>query len=71
MGKGQIQIVGSKEDSDTLEFFKAELHYISNNLSNELETNYENRRKLVRTIFDKKQEVIAVYKDARDGLMAL
>ncbi len=64
----KTKIIGSNNQPDTLEFYKTEVRYLDNNLGAELETKYEERREITRNIFDKKQEVIAVYKDARKRL---
>ena len=44
---------------------------MSASLNNELESKYEDRRVVVRSVFDKKHEIIAVYKDARNRLNAI
>ena len=61
-------IKGNKETPDTLEFFKNELEYLKNRLSDELDAKYKNLKESSRSIFDRKQEVIKVYKEARDRL---
>lgn len=66
--KNKDAIVGSADRFDSLEFYKHELNYLDKNLNNELEAKYEERRGVVRVIFDKKQEVISVYKDVRNRL---
>jgi ABC-type lipoprotein export system ATPase subunit len=66
--KNKEAIVGSADRFDSLEFYKHELSYLDENLNNELEARYEERRGVVRVIFDKKQEVISVYKDVRSRL---
>ena len=66
--KDQAAIVGSFDRLDTVQFYKHELDYLDNNLSSELEAKYEERRTIVRIVFDKKQEVISVYKEARNRL---
>jgi ABC-type lipoprotein export system ATPase subunit len=64
----QAKIVGSVDQPDTLEFYKAEVKYLDNDLSNDLDAKYEERNELTRVTFDKKQEVITVYKNARERL---
>jgi ABC-type lipoprotein export system ATPase subunit len=69
--KSKEAIIGSVGVFDTIDYYKAELEYLSASLNNELESKYEDRRAVVRNIFDKKQEIIAVYKDARNRLNAI
>lgn len=69
--KSKEAIIGSAEAFDTIDYYKAELEYLSESLNNELELKYEDRRGVVRSIFDKKQDIIAVYKDARNRLNAI
>jgi hypothetical protein len=69
--KSKEAIIGSVEVFDTINYYKAELEYLSASLNNELESKYEDRRVVIRSIFDKKQEIIAVYKDARNRLNAI
>ena len=61
----QAKIIGSSNLPDTLEFYKAEVEYLDNDLAPEIEAKYNERRKMTRIIFDKKQEVITAYKEAR------
>ena len=61
-------IIGSADRIDTLEFYKQELKYLDEDLKPDMEARYEERRGIVRSIFDKKQEIISVYKDARNRL---
>ncbi|MBK5275541.1 MAG: AAA family ATPase [Desulfuromonadales bacterium] len=64
-------IIGSVGVFDTIDYYKVELEYLSASLNDELESKYEDRRVVVRSIFDKKHEIIAVYKDARNRLNAI
>ena len=66
--KARGVIIGSEDRFDTLEFYKSELQYLDERLEEKLKTEYENRRGIVRTIFDKKHEVISVYEDVRSRL---
>ena len=66
--KDREAIIGSADRIDTLEFYKHELKYLDEELNSDLAARYEERRGIVRSIFDKKQEIISVYKDARDQL---
>lgn len=63
--KERAKIIGTKEQLDTLEYYKFELNYIKNILEQNLESIYETRRNLTKSIFEKKQSVIAVYKGAK------
>ena len=64
----RAQIIGSKDQPDTLKFYEEEIDYLDEKLDKILESKYEERRNIVRSIFDKKQEVIDVYKNTRDRL---
>ena len=66
--KDREAIIGSADRIDTLEFYKHELKYLDEELNSDLAARYEERRGIVRSIFDKKQEIISSYKDARDQL---
>lgn len=69
--KDKIAIDGSFDRLDTVKFYEHELDYLDKSLSNELLVKYDERREIVRTIFDKKQEVISVYKEARNRLNSI
>jgi ABC-type lipoprotein export system ATPase subunit len=69
--KSKEAIIGSSELFDSLNFYKAELEYLTSALGRELEGKYAERNQIVRNIYDKKQEVIAVYKVARNRLNAI
>lgn len=64
-------ILGAFDRFDTLEFYNNELIYLEKTLDSELKSKYEERREIVRVIFDKKQDVIAVYKNIRKRLSAI
>jgi len=66
--KDRSMIIGAPEKFDTLKYYEHELKYLNETLSAELENKYDDRRVVVQSIFDKKQKVIAVYKDARNRL---
>lgn len=66
--KDRKALLGSKETPNTIEYFEAELNYLKTELPKETEEKYEQRRNIARSIFDKKQEVIDVYKNARRRL---
>jgi ABC-type lipoprotein export system ATPase subunit len=62
------RITGTAQTPDSLEFYKEILTYINQHLTVDLESQYDNRRTLVREIFEKRQEVLSIYKDAREQL---
>lgn len=62
------EIIGDPGRPDTLKFYKAELKYLSEQLDNELQTQYGKRRDITRSVFDKKYEVISIYEDTRERL---
>jgi ABC-type lipoprotein export system ATPase subunit len=64
----QAKIVGSGDQTNTLEFYKAEVKYLDDDLNIDLDAKYEERNELTRVTFNKKQEVITVYKNARERL---
>ncbi len=66
--KDRTTIIGSSDRLGTVKFYKHELDYLDNSLLNELDVKYDERRENVGIVFDKKQEVISVYKDARNRL---
>ncbi|MCP4179705.1 MAG: hypothetical protein GY756_18250 [bacterium] len=66
--KEKNRIRGAGDLPDTLIFFQRELDYLDTNLHTELDSKYEERRDITRAIFDKKQDVISVYKESRDRL---
>jgi len=69
--KEKDAIIGSSEKFDTLKYYKQELSYLAESLPADLTAKYESRRKIVGAIFDEKQKVIAVYKDARNRLKSI
>ncbi len=66
--KDQAAIIGTADRLDTVQFYQHELDYLDNSLISDLEAKYDERRAIVRMIFDKKQAVISVYKEARNRL---
>ncbi|MBT4288081.1 MAG: AAA family ATPase [Deltaproteobacteria bacterium] len=66
--KDQKAVIGSEETFDSLDYYKSEIKYLETELTTELESKYEQRRNKVREIFDKKQEIIGVYKEAKTRL---
>lgn len=66
--KERLAIVGTEETPNTIAFFEAELVFLKEKLPTQLDDKYEERRNIARNIFDKKQEIISVYKNARNKL---
>lgn len=62
------KIFGSELTPDTILFFKKELEYLENLLVAEIQKNKEYRIEISEKIFDKKQDVIKVYKDVKQKL---
>lgn len=66
--KDRKALLGTKETPNTVAFFEKELTYLKEELPKILESKYEERKNITRNIFDKKQEIISVYKNARNKL---
>ncbi|MGM0825106.1 MAG: TrlF family AAA-like ATPase [Pseudomonadota bacterium] len=66
--KDRRSLLGSWETPNTIRFFEFELDYLKERLPSQIEEKYESRRNTSRIIFDKKQEIIGVYKNARNKL---
>lgn len=66
--KDRQALLGSRETPNTIHYFEAELVYLNEKLPRKIEQEYEKRRDIAREIFDKKYEVIGVYKSARSKL---
>jgi hypothetical protein len=66
--KAKQAIIGASEKFDTLKFYEHQLTYLNEHLSTDLNSKYEERRCITRSIFKKKQDVISIYKDARNRL---
>lgn len=62
------KIIGSVLTPDTILFFKKELEYLENLLIDDIKKNKESRIKISEKIFDKKQNVINVYKGVKQKL---
>lgn len=65
------KIGGSEFTPDTILYFKKELEYLDNSLIDEIQKNKETRTEISEKIFDKKHEVIKVYKDVKQKLDAI
>lgn len=66
--KDRQTILGTSETPNTITFFETELEFLKEKLPEQLNIKYEERRNTTRDIFDKKQEIISVYKNARNKL---
>lgn len=62
------KITGSESIPDTILFFKRELNYLASTLGTEIKIKKEARIDISEKIFDKKQDVIKVYKDVKQKL---
>ena len=62
------KIIGSALKPDTILFFKKELEYLDSLLDTEIQKYKESRIEISEKIFDKKQDVIKVYKDVKQKL---
>lgn len=65
------KIIGSESTPDTILFFKKELGYLESFLHDEIQKSKEARVEISEKIFDKKQDVIKVYKDVKQKLDAI
>lgn len=65
------KITGSELTPDTILFFKKELEYLENLLIAEIRKNKEARIEISEKIFDRKQDVIKVYKDVKQKIDAI
>jgi ABC-type lipoprotein export system ATPase subunit len=66
--KDRKALIGTSEIPNTIKYFEVELKYLNDTLPEEVEKKYEERRDITRSIFDKKQDIISVYKNARSKL---
>ncbi len=65
------KITGNELTLDTILFYKKELEYLENSLIGEIQKNKEARIEISENIFEKKQDVIKVYKDVKQKLDAI
>ncbi|MCK9322138.1 MAG: hypothetical protein M0P32_09075, partial [Bacteroidales bacterium] len=65
------KINGHELTPDTILFYKKELEYLENSLDADIQKNKESRIEISEKIFDKKQDVIKVYKDIKQKLDAI
>ena len=68
--KERSQIIGDSDTPEpgTINQLKNELSYLQDQLQPDLEAAFTERERDVRSVFSKKQEVVSVYKTARDQL---
>ncbi|MCF6174984.1 MAG: hypothetical protein L3J71_04415 [Victivallaceae bacterium] len=66
--KEKEKIIGTDSTTETILFYKNELKYLTDNIKDELNLKYEERRKNVKAIFDKKQAVIEIYKSVKSSI---
>ncbi|GBE17250.1 PHP domain protein [bacterium BMS3Abin15] len=67
-GKEKAKIIGTDFTPETIEYYKKEIKYLTEEIKTELDDKHEERRKTVRDIFRKKQEVIAIYKEVKSRI---
>jgi predicted ATPase len=58
----RISIIGSEDKDGTITFLKSQIEYLENKLSNEIDQHREQRIVIVKKLFSKKEEEIALYK---------
>ncbi|WP_164672892.1 TrlF family AAA-like ATPase [Aeromonas hydrophila] len=66
--KNKQLLLGTIDMPGTIAFYQAELYYLDNKLNADLEAEYNSRIDITKKIFDKKQEIINIYKSARSTL---
>lgn len=71
LNKQKKAIIGDEATSDTLIYLQKEVDYLSGKLFDDLNILYSERREVVRSIYNRKQEVIKVYKDMRNKLNSI
>lgn len=65
------KITGSESTPDTIHFFKKEMDFLENLLNAEIQKFKKERIEISEKIFDKKQDVIKVYKEVKQKLDAI
>lgn len=65
------KITGSESTPDTILFYKRELNYLENLLDAEIQKSKDARIEISEKIFDKKQDVVKVYKEIKQKLDAI
>lgn len=66
--KLRFKIEGSETEPNTLSWLKKENIYIEKELKKNIQLKIEERYKIVKQIFEKKQEIISVYSDAKEKI---
>jgi ABC-type lipoprotein export system ATPase subunit len=61
-------IIGAIDEINTLKFFETELEFLLTNLSSKLEELREKRKEIAKKIFNKKQDVISIYKKIKSDI---
>lgn len=61
-------IIGDSQTPGTLEFIKKESKYLENKLGEDLASKFEARRQKVREVFQKKQDVVEIYKKVKERI---
>jgi len=64
-------ITGSPQQVDSVEFYKAELAYLSSKLSSDLDAALEICLDIAGRLYQKSAEIVSVYKEARNRLNAI
>ncbi len=64
----KAKLVGSESNADTLKYLEKELKYVNEILTLDLAQAYEDRLALTRAVFDKKQDVLKIYKQVKSRL---
>ena len=62
------KIIGDETTSETINFYQKEKEYLEKKLKDNLNELYNLRKNIVRNIFQKKQNVISIYKDAKSRI---
>jgi ABC-type lipoprotein export system ATPase subunit len=61
--KLKIEITGFKNKEGTIEYLKDQISYVENTLPNDLEELYRQRKLETQNIFNKKTEIVSLFKD--------
>lgn len=69
--KNKAAITGDDNTHGSLVYLRNEIHYLKNDLADDLKRKYEDRILKVRDIFKKKQDVIEIYKKAKKRIDAI
>ena len=69
--KDKQSLVGDIKSTGTIKFLEEQIKYLNERLQLDLTTLYDKRNLLVENVFNCKQEVVGLYKDAREKLNAI